>query len=305
MHKNRRRKLPANPAATDPLCYDGAMIQAKTELSEHGSAGIPVADLLPSPAARSDSTARFSNRVENYERYRPRYPDWIVTLARERLALPVGAPVADIGSGTGLSSAPFLEAGHPVFAVEPNQAMRACAEAKYRAIPIFRSLDTRAEATGLPDAGMGLWLSGQAFHWFDPAAARAEALRITDSRHRALLVWNERPAAAEGFAAEYEAFVREFAIDYQSVGHQNITDAVLDAFFGGRFWTETRRNNGQKVDWEGLRGRVLSASYFPTEDTPRGQAGLADLRRLFDRYAVDGKLDFPYETACYAGLMRT
>jgi SAM-dependent methyltransferase len=262
-------------------------------------------DAPPRPEAGGspDPTARFSNRVENYEKFRPRYPAWIVELAREKLGLPAGAPVADIGSGTGLSSAPFLEAGHPVFAVEPNTAMRACAEAKYRDNGLFRAVDARAEATGLADGSVSMYLSGQAFHWFEPAAARAEALRVTDARHRALLVWNERDGATPGFGADYEALMNEFATDYQSLGHNTVTDERLDAFFGGSGWTVERRSNAQAVDWEGLRGRVLSASYFPTEDTAQGQAGLMALRNIFEAHARGGRVALPYATACYWGTL--
>jgi hypothetical protein len=64
-----------------------------------------------------------------------------------------------------------------------------------------------------------------------------------------------------------------------------------------------RRPNAQDVDWDGLRGRVLSASYFPAEDTPRGQAGLVALRRLFDRHEAAGQVRLPYQTACYWGVI--
>jgi SAM-dependent methyltransferase len=252
---------------------------------------------------RPDPTTRFTKRADNYERYRPGYPNWIVDLARERLDLAAHAPVADVGSGTGLSSQPFLDAGHPVYAIEPNEAMRRRAEAKFAAHPLFHSLESRAEATGLGTGSVALWLSGQAFHWFEVDAARTEALRILDQRPRALLVWNERPDTPGGFAAEYDALVREFAIDYSSVGHQNVTDETLDRFFAGRAWTATRRDNSQTMDWDGLKGRILSASYFPSEDTTRGQEGLSALRNIFDRFAVDGWLDFPLETACYHGYL--
>ena len=44
---------------------------------------------------------RFSNRVENYRRYRPSYPAAVIDLIRDTAGLRSGASVADIGSGTG------------------------------------------------------------------------------------------------------------------------------------------------------------------------------------------------------------
>jgi len=47
-------------------------------------------------------TERFSNRVENYRRYRPGYPRAVIDLIRETAGLAPGADVADLGSGTGI-----------------------------------------------------------------------------------------------------------------------------------------------------------------------------------------------------------
>ena len=51
-------------------------------------------------------TERFSNRVEQYAQYRPRYPSALVDLLLDRIPLP--ATVADIGSGTGILTGPCL-----------------------------------------------------------------------------------------------------------------------------------------------------------------------------------------------------
>ena len=67
---------------------------------------------------------RFSNRVENYVKYRPTYPPEVLQLFVDKLNLQKSSVVADIGAGTGISTKIFLENGNPVFAVEPNAAMR-------------------------------------------------------------------------------------------------------------------------------------------------------------------------------------
>ena len=76
------------------------------------------------------ATERFSSRADNYARYRPSYPAAAIDLLSARCGLVAGARVADLGSGTGILSALLLERGAQVFAVEPNDAMRACAEAR-------------------------------------------------------------------------------------------------------------------------------------------------------------------------------
>ena len=71
-------------------------------------------------------TERFSNRVENYIKYRPGYPQAVLDTLRAECGLNEDSMVADIGSGTGILSEMFLENGNTVFAVEPNREMRDC-----------------------------------------------------------------------------------------------------------------------------------------------------------------------------------
>ena len=65
-------------------------------------------------------TERFSNRADEYARWRPSYPSEAV----DAMGVAPGALVADIGAGTGISSELFLRRGCRVVAVEPNAAMR-------------------------------------------------------------------------------------------------------------------------------------------------------------------------------------
>src|SRR5438445_9263545 len=110
-----------------------------------------VMELPANPAAEANPRERFSNRVENYARYRPGYPREILSLLTNRHGLSAGATVADIGSGTGISSELFLSNGNIVFAVEPNALMRRAAEQRLGGNPRFRSIAGSAEASGLAD----------------------------------------------------------------------------------------------------------------------------------------------------------
>ncbi len=75
-----------------------------------------------------NSTQRFSNRVENYGRYRPSYPAEVLSVLRAQTGLGKGDVIADIGSGTGISAKLFLDNHNLVFGVEPNAEMRQAAE---------------------------------------------------------------------------------------------------------------------------------------------------------------------------------
>ena len=133
-------------------------------------------------------TERFSDRVADYVRTRPDYPRRVLDLLRTTYGLRPEHVIADLGSGTGILTRHFLDHGNVVHAVEPNQAMAEAAEASFSHEPRFQgrfhSVRGRAEATGLPAHFVDGIVAGQAFHWFDPDAARTESLRIL--RERAL-----------------------------------------------------------------------------------------------------------------------
>ena len=81
-----------------------------------------------STPSRVDPKQRFSDRVENYVKYRPAYPVGVLGFLRDAAALTPLSIVADVGSGTGISSSLFIANGNTVYGVEPNAAMRQAAE---------------------------------------------------------------------------------------------------------------------------------------------------------------------------------
>lgn len=241
-----------------------------------------------------DSVQRFSARVGDYARFRPAYPEALFrTLVREA-ALPAGATVADVGSGTGISAEPLLRRGLRVVAVEPNAAMRAAAEARLGALPGFRSVDGAAEATTLPAGSVHLVAAGQAFHWFRPDEARREFLRILRPDGCVALFWYRRRAEASAFLRGYEALLRRHATDYRAVDPRNVDAAALRGFFGRapRAW---RFDAVQDLDRDGLRGLLGSASYLPAPGGGAHRAAMADADRLFRRHARGGRVRVLYD----------
>src|SRR5438876_6048912 len=137
-----------------------------------------------------DPTQRFSNRVENYVRYRPGYPKEVLTLLKAECGLKADSIIADIGSGTGILAELFLASGNRVFGVEPNREMREAGERLLQAYPRFTSIAGTAEATTLPNQSVDFITAGQAFHWFDRAQCLREFERILRPGGWVVLVWN-------------------------------------------------------------------------------------------------------------------
>lgn len=250
-----------------------------------------------------DPVERFGNRVDDYVRYRPGYPAAVTEHLRERGWLWPGAVVADVGAGTGISSALFLDAGCIVHAVEPNAPMLAAAVDSLGARVGFHAIDGRAEATTLAADSVDLVAAGTAFHWFDAAATRAEFARISRDDGHAVLFWNLR--RQDGFMREYESILRTHCRGYAEVESSRRADeTAIRAFFGAGFLETVTFPNAQWLDFEGLLGRARSSSYAPKPDDP-AYAPLRDaLRELFDRGAIDGHVALNYDTRLYAGRMR-
>lgn len=252
---------------------------------------------------RFDSTDRFSERVQNYVRYRPAYPAELMDCFRTELGLTPEHVVADIGSGTGILTRPFLEEGNTVYGVEPNREMRRASEAAFADHDSFHSIDGRAEETGLPDHTVDFVVVGQAFHWFDPEQTRTEFLRIARPGSGCALVWNHRKTDATVFLRGYEAFLLEWGTDYAEVSGQYERSEALDILFGNAPYQFRTFPNEQIFDLEGLRGRLMSSSYVPAPDSPKFDAMLKALEKLFKTHEESGKVRFEYDTRVYLGQL--
>src|SRR5271157_3949183 len=126
----------------------------------------------------SNATSRFSDRVENYIRYRPGYPPEALQVLKDDCGLAPQHEVADIASGTGIWTRLLLENGNRVFGVEPNAEMREAGERLLADFPQFTSVAGTAEATTLTNESVDFVTAAQAAHWFDRERSRREFARI-------------------------------------------------------------------------------------------------------------------------------
>ena len=243
------------------------------------------------------STTRFSDRVTDYVRWRPHYPVELVPLLHREGLLAEGGTVADIGSGTGISTKMFLDHGHQVLAVEPNAEMRAAAEQWLGEEAGFLSVNGTAEATTLEDSVVDLVFCAQAFHWFDRPAAKREFARILRPGGATVLCWNNRDET-DPFQQDYERALREHLPDYTYVSHKYLTEDEIAAFFAPLPLCRADLAYHQTFDLAGLKGRLLSSSYCP-QIGPAHDAVMRCMEDLFARYSRQGTLRFSYVTNVY------
>lgn len=250
----------------------------------------------------TDFTKRFSDRVANYVKYRPGYPSEIISFLSNRLGLSSTSSVADIGSGTGISTEMFLKNGNRVFSVEPNDEMRKAAESALSGYSNFYSLKGTAENTGLQDKVADFVVAAQAFHWFEPEQTKKEFHRILKEDGRIVLIWNDRKISGTPFAEEYDALITLFGLDYKKVKHKNIGEACLRDLMGA--FEVQHFVNHQDFDFDGLLGRLVSSSYVPNESHSRFSEMRSALKHLFEKHQRDGLVRIEYDTQVYHAVSR-
>lgn len=236
---------------------------------------------------RIDATDAFSGLADTYAGHRPGYPFAAIKAALD--GPPVPARAADVGCGTGISARLLAAAGAAVIAIDPNPDMLDEARRHPGAAPIeFRRAE--AEATGLADGVLDLVLCAQAFHWFDPDRALREFHRVLAPGGRLALLWNVR-RTDDPFGEAYERIVRRAQADAAARGLTVPPDRAWRPPPEGPFVNARTLDfgNPHPLDWPGLLGRARSASYFPRSGPLRTELE-AELRRLFDEHARDGRV---------------
>lgn len=249
-----------------------------------------------------DPTQRFSNRVEDYARYRPGYPPQVLETLRRDCGLTAASVIADVGCGTGILSRLFCQAGNQVYGVEPNALMLDEASKTLREYPNFVPVHGQAETTTLKAGLVDLITAAQSFHWFDPVVARREFARILKPGGWVVLLWNERRMDATPFMVVYEQFLVRFGVDYHKVKPLWNKNS-LPEFFGDKKSRTAVFDNPQVLDREGLTGRILSASYMPHRGHPNYAPMLGAIDNLFDEYQEGSKVTLEQETRMFFGRL--
>ncbi len=251
-----------------------------------------------------DPKARFSDRVDDYMRYRPHYSEDVVQALQRACGLRPDHTIADIGCGTGLLAKIFLENGNCVVGVEPNREMRIAGENYLASYSNFSMVEGSAEATGLLEANADFIITGQAFHWFRPDDTRAEFGRIMKPQGWVVLVWHARDTLSKPFLRAYEEFVRHHSTDYEQVAHKYLASYdALQRFFAPDEVKLIEQHNQQTLDFDGLRGRLLSSSYVPKAGE-KHEAMMSELPRLFSSHAENDHVTLEYDTKIYYGHLQ-
>lgn len=254
---------------------------------------------------------RFSERAENYAKYRPSYPAAAIDTILVELCGP-SSPLraADIGAGTGIASRQLAERGVYVLGIEPDPAMRQAAAPH----PLVELREGTAEATNLPDASVDLVTCFQSFHWFDPMQSIKEFHRILKPSGRLVLVWNHLDRADE-FTASCIRLVNQVLFPNPLTRFVRIVlNLEASNFIKHWYWLRWRFLHylpnfvnlrchrftfKHEFDLSGLIGLVMSQSIVPVSGSAPQQLA-SDLKQLYKRSCnLGGFVNLTYCTTIY------
>lgn len=143
----------------------------------------------------------FDEVAEEYDRRRPAYPDVLIDRACEVAGIEPGAPVLEVGCGTGQLTRSLLARGLRVTAVEPGVQLIARARAHLADVGEVQFVNARLEDASLPCAHFRAVFSASAIHWSDPDVSwRRAADALVDGGTLALVSYfglRERCSAAD------------------------------------------------------------------------------------------------------------
>ncbi|HEX6490262.1 MAG TPA: class I SAM-dependent methyltransferase [Gaiellaceae bacterium] len=231
--------------------------------------------------AREAPADAFGRTAQEYELGRPGWPEELVERISGELGLGSDAVVLDLGAGTGKLSRSLVLRFARVFAVEPDEAMRAVLE---QVVPGAEALAGAAEAIPLEDASVDAVYSAEAFHWFSTKRALAEIARVLRPRGGLGLFWNipsgelEPPLGEEAEALIDEAFRRGGA-----PGLPRVLSGAWRAPFAGAGFEELREHELERElvsDREAWLANLLSVSSIAVQPEEERAAFARKLREL-------------------------
>lgn len=246
---------------------------------------------------------RFNSRVIDYKKYRPTYPKEVFEFIRFNTQKDNFENIADIGSGTGISSRQLIkEYNCNVFGVEPNIFMRLEAENYLNNNLQFISVAGTAESTMLQTNSIDLITVFQAFHWFNVAECKYEFSRILKPPKEVALIWNNRITNSSFFLRKYEELLMTYP-EYVNIKAKYADQETIRYFFNGKYIYEEFYNE-QRFDFDGLKGRFFSSSYTPEKGSGEYQAAYDKLRKVFELTNENGYVKFVYSTKVFIGTIK-
>lgn len=216
-------------------------------------------------------TSEFDAAAVAYDTYRPRYPAGVFDDIVDLGDLSPGSTAVEIGAGTGIATAPLVDRGLAVTAVEPAPAMAAIGRAKVG--------DGASWVVGRFEdwtpSPVDLVVSFNAWHWVEPGAGLDKVAAVLRPGGALALVWTD--VASWGGEPFERGLTEAFGAPWPK---------TLDHVVGSRRHVERDERFDGCIERRHRFERTLDADTFVevtrTYGAGLGEEGFATIRRLID-----------------------
>ncbi len=217
----------------------------------------------------------FGGAAQNYDAYRPRYPDRLI----DDVLAPRTRRVLEAGAGTGIASMQMIERGAELLAVEPDTRMASVAQAK--GIPVEIATFEQWEPAG---RRFDRVVFAASFHWVDPAVALPKVRGILDDGGKLALIWN-RLRPTNPTRAEFEAIYRDY-MNIETHRHDGNPNEIVDRLAAAGY-VATQQRYPHDLHYSAQQWVDIAFTFSNQLILPADQA--AELRaRLADRIGPAG-----------------
>jgi SAM-dependent methyltransferase len=236
----------------------------------------------------------FGEIAEQYDAFRPSYPDALFDLIVEFSGVGPGDRALEIGAGTGKATSGFLARGVAVHALEPSPEMAAILRTKGAEVE-----ETLFEEWVPPRSGFPLVYAAQSWHWVkgDDRFDRLAAACATGGA--VALFWNKGHEWTGALRADNDAAYAQHAPEMTGGGQWNL-DWVRDGIAAcALFEPPVRRSVSwtreyTRAEWVNLLGTHSNHRILPEEQRARLHAAVGD--------AIDwhgGRVEVVYDVECF------
>ncbi|MDR1694868.1 MAG: class I SAM-dependent methyltransferase [Lactobacillaceae bacterium] len=247
----------------------------------------------------TDNTKKFLGKADAYDKGRPNYSQDAL-FYMEKCGVNKNAVTADIGSGTGILSKQLLDLEAEVYAVEPNEEMRAKAEKNLAGYAKFHSVSGSAENTLLNNHSIDFVTVAQAFHWFDPELFKNECRRILKPNGKIFLLWNNGIKAGDMRDECYDLYEKYNPRDKKNSKNKDTEEAVQKFF---KNFEAKKFDNEITYNKETFVAYHLSISATLTPKDKEFKTFVSELEDIFDKYQKRGIIRTSCDTALYVGTI--
>ncbi|HEY2299336.1 MAG TPA: class I SAM-dependent methyltransferase [Jatrophihabitans sp.] len=224
-----------------------------------------------------DRAESFGSVAAAYDRFRPSYPDALISdlveLAPDR--------VLDIGCGTGKLAVPLVACGLAVLGIEVDPAMAQIARTHGLIVEqgAFETWDDDGRT-------FDLLTCGQAWHWIDPEKGSAKAGRLLNPGGTLALAWNH-DKYDDDVVADLDAVYNKLAPEIANADRSHSDDPFVARLKESGAFSSVRQHTyrwSMETDTDEFIGRAGTYSDHIRLPDDRREALFVALRKVIDNH---------------------